>query len=166
MQLLDREILAVNLLLTLLKTTINTKYHRSFRDESFFPLHLEKGCRLEKPTLSRVESMRQKIQKRYYNNICLDMIFAISPMQSTCTGQETQLMLSSNWIKFEFAPKANFLQLYVLKIVYIFLSGSNFMIVLIPPYARAQNEHSCRMKKLYNCNYQLFMIINILGPWP
>lgn len=131
----------------------------------FFFSSLRKRLQRKKNTLSRVESMRQKIHKRYYNNIFLDMILAISPMQSTCTGQETQLVLSSNWIKCGFVPKANFLQLYVLKIIYIFLSGSNIMIVLIPPYTRVQNEHSCRTKKLYNFNNRLFMIINILRPW-
>jgi len=48
---------------------------------------------------SRVESLRQKIHKIYYNSISLDVISAINSsesMQSICAGHEIQPVVSSN----------------------------------------------------------------------
>jgi len=86
---------------------------------------------------SRVESLRQKIHKIYYNSISLDVISAINSsesMQSICAGHEIQPVVSSNWIKCEFVPSANFLKIYVLKMVYIFLSGKKLQACAHPTF--------------------------------
>lgn len=147
-------------MLTLLNTTINAKYYRSFCDESSFFSQLIQRLQRRK-SLSRVESWDKIFFKRYYNNISLDMISAImSPWKLCVQARKFSLCFQATELNVSLSQKQLFSNSMLLK-SYIFFSleaTSRFFLSHLTPENRMNTHAELRNYKTVITSYSWLLI--------